>query len=85
MWFDFRNTRLQERAETISQQLAQTEHELNVLYRNDSMSKTMSQTEKQAALTNYANSFSNGYIARENALVQLENMPGSNARNVRYF
>lgn len=73
------------RAETISQQLAQTEHELNVLYHNDSMNKTLSQTEKQAALTNYANTFSNGYIARENALVQLENMPGSNARNVRYF
>lgn len=73
------------RAATISQQLTQTESELNVLYRRDSVNKATAELMKQAALTKFANTFSNGYIARENALVQLENMPGSNARSVRYF
>ena len=36
-------------------------------------------------LSKYHSTFSNGYIARENALVQLENMEGSNARSVKYF
>ncbi|MEP7128296.1 MAG: DUF4407 domain-containing protein [Chitinophagales bacterium] len=75
----------QKRAATINQQLAQTEHELNVLYTHDSTNKANATLLKQEALTKYANTFSNGYIARENALVQLENMPGSNAKSVRYF
>ncbi|HUM47394.1 MAG TPA: DUF4407 domain-containing protein [Chitinophagales bacterium] len=75
----------QKRAATINQQLAQTEKELNVLYQRDSSNKTTAELLKQAALVKYDNTFSNGYIARENALVQLENMPGSNARTVKYF
>ena len=73
------------RAETINQQLVQAEYELNILYKNDSVNAVTAMADRQVALTKYNNTFSNGYIARENALVQLENMPGSNARNVRYF
>ena len=73
------------RAATISQQLVQTEKELLALNRQDSINKSSSDILKQEALQQYASTFSNGYIARENALVQLENMPGSNARSVRYF
>lgn len=74
-----------QRAATISQQLAQNERELLALNRQDSLNKSSYEKLKQDALQQYAGAFSNGYIARENALVQLENMPGSNARSVRYF
>jgi hypothetical protein len=73
------------RAETINQQLAQAEHELNVLYTRDSTNKVNEEILKQTELAKYSSTFSNGYIARENALVQLENMPDSNARSVKYF
>ena len=73
------------RAETIAQQLAQAEYELNNLYRRESTNKVQEAALKQTELAKYHAAFSNGYIARENALVQLENMPGSNARSVRYF
>lgn len=73
------------RAATISQQLMQTEQELLVLQRQDSINKHAAELMKEEALKKYDHTFSNGYIARENALVQLENMPGSNARSVRYF
>lgn len=75
----------QKRAATISEQLTETAHELNILYRRDSSNKMTAELLKQEELLKYENIFSNGYIARENALVQLENMPGSNARSVRYF
>ncbi len=73
------------RAETINGQLTQAEHELNVLYQRDSLNKLQEENLKQLELTKYSATFSNGYIARENALVQLENMEGSNARTVKYF
>lgn len=73
------------RAETIQEQLAQAEGELNDLYRRDSLNKATGEMLKLAELEKYRSAFSNGYIARENALVQLENMEGSNARAVKYF
>jgi hypothetical protein len=73
------------RAETINGQLAQAEHELNVLYSRDSLNKVQEANLKDLELAKYNSNFSNGYIARENALEQLENMEGSNARSVKYF
>lgn len=73
------------RAATINQQLVQAEGELNNLYRRDSLNKGQEENLKQLELAKYNSTFSNGYIARENALVQLENMEGSNARSVKYF
>lgn len=73
------------RAETINQQLAQSEKELNNLYQRDSLNKVQEENLKATELAKYNSTFSNGYIARENALVQLENMPDSNARGVKYF
>lgn len=73
------------RAATINQQLLQAELELNNLYRRDSLNKGQEENLKQLELAKYHSTFSNGYIARENALVQLENMEGSNARTVKYF
>lgn len=73
------------RAETINMQLAQAESELNNLYRRDSLNKASEELLKQTELEKYRTAYSNGYIARENALVQLEDMEGSNARAVKYF
>lgn len=73
------------RAATISLQLEQTESELKNLYRLDSTNKVTAEILKRADLAEYHAAYSNGYIARENALVQLENMPGSNAKQVKYF
>lgn len=73
------------RAETINQQLAQAQVELNNFYARDSVNRATEENLKQLELTKYQSAYSNGYIARENALVQLENIKDSNARAVKYF
>jgi hypothetical protein len=75
----------QKRAATIHEQLRQAEMELASLYRRDSLNRAAAENLQQLELEKYRQTFSNGYIARENALVQLENMAGSNARTVKYF
>jgi len=73
------------RAETINAQLLQAESELNNLYRRDSLNKITEANLRDIELAKYQTTYSNGYITRENALVQLENMDGSDARGVKYF
>jgi hypothetical protein len=73
------------RASTINLQLDQAENSLSLLYKQDSLNKVNESALGKTELAKYDGTFSTGYIARENALVQLENMPDSNARMVKDF
>lgn len=73
------------RADTIKVQIVQVEKELKTLLYKDSVFRQTQSSLKNVELTKADSSYSNGYNARENALIELENEPNSNTRSVRIF
>jgi hypothetical protein len=73
------------RAATIQGQLNEAEYQLHQMYSRDSLNRSIEENLKQAELIKYQQAFSNGYLARENALTQLEEFPGSDAHSTKYF